>query len=385
MKPQTVLILGGGIGGIVAANSLRRKLAKEHRIIIVDKKADFHFTPSYLWVITGERNLGQISRSLTVLSRKGIEFLQEEVKHLDPKNKLVQTDKKELIYDYLIIALGADLIPKNIRGYSSETMYNLYSISALPKIREALLNMKSGSLTILIASSPFKCPAAPYEAALLTDDLLKKNGTRDSVSISIYTPESLPMLTAGPAMGNAVKQMVETRGIKFNSEHKVAGIDSKEKTISFENQKTASFDLLLIVPPHKAPKAIDSSGLSSEKGWIPVDRETLKTSYENVYAIGDITAIKLPSGAMLPKAGVFAEYQALVVAENIAAELSGGKATKSYGGTGACFLELGHGKAGYATGNFYAEPAPEVRLKKAGRLWHWGKILFEKYWLWRWL
>lgn len=385
MKEQTVLILGAGIGGIVAASALRKNLARQHRVILVDKKADLQFTPSYLWIVSGSRTIEQISRPLAPLSRKGIEFLQEEVQNIDPEKRVVQTDKKEVPYDYLIIALGADLAPESVPGYAPEAVHNLYDLDTLTKIREALLEIKKGSLVILIASPPFKCPAAPYEAALLADYILRKKGTRDKVSVSVFTPEPLPMPTAGPAMGNAVKQMIEARGIEFNSGHKVAEISPNQQIISFENQAKASFDLLLMIPPHTAPQAIADSGLAGETGWVPVDRETLVTSFEKVYAIGDITTIKLPNGMMLPKAGVFAEGEALVVAENIAAELSDRKERKSFGGEGSCFLEMGYGKAGYASGNFYADPAPEVSLKKPGRYWHWGKILFEKYWLWRWL
>jgi sulfide:quinone oxidoreductase len=269
MKEQTVLILGGGVGGIVAAATLRKKLGKRHHVVLLDKKADFHFTPSYLWVITGSRTKNQICRPLASLSQKRAEFLQEEAQRIDPEKKVVQTEKAEVAYDYLIISLGADLSPESIPGYSAGAMYNLYDVNALPKIRESLLDIGSGSVLILIASSPFKCPAAPYEAALLADYILRKKGTRDKVSVSIFTPEPLPMPTAGPTMGNAVKQMVEARDIQFSPGHKVAKIDPKEKTVSFENQSKTTFDLLLVIPPHKAPKALDGSGLSGETGWIP--------------------------------------------------------------------------------------------------------------------
>ena len=385
MNEKTVLILGGGSGGIVAANNLRKKLGTKHKVVVVDK-SDYFLFPSHLWVLTGERTKEQITRPLSLLEKKGIEFIKENVIGINPEKKIVQTDKQVLSFDYLIIALGAELFPNEIPGLSTQNnMYNLYDIDAIPKAREAMLSLKSGSIAILIASLPFKCPAAPYEAALLSDFILHKSGVREKIEISMYTPETLPMPTAGPILGNAVKQIVEKRGIAFYTQHKVVKIDSEKHEIYFENQKKAYFDLLLIVPPHSAPKILKGSDLLGETGWIPVDRNTLKTKYENVYAIGDITAIRLPNGMMLPKAGVFAEKHAQVVAQNIAAEINDQKTRVSFNGEGACFLEIGYGMAGYAKGNFYAEPAPEIHLKNPSTLWHFGKILFEKYWLWRWL
>lgn len=385
MNEKTVLILGGGSGGIVAANNLRKKLGTKHKVVVVDK-SDYFLFPSHLWVLTGERTKEQIARPLSLLEKKGIEFIKENVIGVDPEKKTVQTDKQVLSFDYLIIALGAELYPNEIPGLSTQNnIYNLYDIDVIPKAREAILSLKSGSIVILIASLPFKCPAAPYEAALLSDFILQKSGVREKIDISIYTPETLPMLTAGPILGNAVKQIVEKRGITFNAQHKVVKIDSQKHEIYFENQKKAYFNLLLTVPPHRAPKILEGSGLLGETGWIPADRNTLKTKYENVYAIGDITAIRLPNGMMLPKAGIFAEKHAQVVAQNIAAEINDQKTRVSFNGEGACFLEIGYGVAGFAKGNFYAEPAPDIYLKNPTMFWHFSKILFEKYWLWKWL
>jgi sulfide:quinone oxidoreductase len=129
---------------------------------------------------------------------------------------------------------------------------------------------------------------------------------------------------------------------------------------------------------------VKDSGLVAESGWIPVDARTLKTRYEGVYAVGDITTIMLPFGKPLPKAGVFAHYEAEAVAKNIAAELEGSKATHAFNGHGYCFLEMGKGHAGFASGDFYAIPEPWVKMSRPGVHWHWGKVLFEKWWLRHW-
>lgn len=178
--------------------------------------------------------------------------------------------------------------------------------------------------------------------------------------------------------------MLEPRQIPYHPNTKLASV-GKNKAF-FEGGTSVDFDLLFAVPPHRAPKAVEESGLTSETGWISVDRKTLRTSYDDVYAIGDVTGIKLSNGKMLPKAGVFAHGQASIVANNIIAEIEHNQERKEWNGEGSCFVETGFGKAAMAKGDFYAEPDPAVNIRwpKVSRVWHWYKILFEKYWLWRW-
>lgn len=230
---------------------------------------------------------------------------------------------------------------------------------------------------------PFKCPAAPYETALLTDYLLRKRGVREKVNFQFLTTEPQPMPVAGPVVGDMIKGILLERDIEYQPNQKLTSVDPASKELQFEKGEKIKFDLLLAIPPHKSPSVVTESGLGDGPGWIPVDGRTLRTKYDDVYAIGDVTAIKLPSGMMLPKAGVFAERQAQVVANSIASEISGAAEVQKYDGKGSCFIDTGYGKAGYASGDFYAEPKPLVNPRKPGRIWHWSKVLFEKYWLWR--
>jgi sulfide:quinone oxidoreductase len=192
------------------------------------------------------------------------------------------------------------------------------------------------------------------------------------------------MPVAGQAVGDAVKSILEQRDIKFYPSMKPVSVNAKKKQIDFERGDQVGFDLLMGVPVHKSAAVVrETKELSDQSGWVPVDKGTMRTRYDDVFAIGDVTAIKLPSGMMLPKAGVFAHYQAEVVTHNIVADIQGGSKTE-FDGRGYCFLETGHGKAGFASGNFYSAPTTTVKLRSPSRIWHWGKILFEKYWMWRW-
>ncbi len=383
MAGKTVLILGGGIGGHVAANILRKQIARDHRVILVDRRREFVFSPSLLWLMVGGRNLKQISRPLDLLQRRGIEVIQADVKKIDPATRTVGADEQSLAYDYLILSLGADLAPEAVPGLREEA-HLFYEPSGAERLWEAVQSFSSGRVVILIAATPFKCPAAPYEAAMLLSDYFKKHGLQGKVELSIYTPEPLPMPVAGPMLGNAVRQMVKERGIEFHPQMKVTSVDAKSRAVVFENGQRVPYDLLVAIPPHRAPHVVKDSGLLAESGWIPVDIQTLKTRHDGVYAIGDVTTIMLPVGKPLPKAGVFAHYEAEAVAKNIAAELEGSKAVHTFNGRGYCFLEMGGGRAGFASGDFYATPEPQVKLRKPGYHWHWGKVLFERWWLTYW-
>jgi len=380
---KNIVVLGGGVGGLVAANRLRKKLGREHKVFLVDRRIKYEFTPSFLWLMMGWRRADQIVRDLTRLGRKGIEYINAEVTKIDPTNRTVKTTVKDFNYDYLIVSLGAELAPEAVPGFS-ESAYNIYDRVGVEMLRDALQVFSFGTLPVLITSLPFKCPAAPYEAALLADHYLRKKRLRDKVDLQVYTPEGLPMPVAGPVVGNAVKQILEQRNIGFNPTMKVVSIDQKKKEVTFEKGEKTNFDLIIGVPPHRSPNVVKEAELTDQTGWVPVDKGKLTTRFDDLYAIGDVSSIKLPSGKMLPKAGVFAHFEAEVVAHNIVADIYGIGTQREFEGNGYCFLETGFGKAGMATGNFYADPEPQVKLRRAHWMWHWGKILFEKYWLWRW-
>ena len=383
MPDKTILILGGGIGGHVAANRLRRLLGQEHRIVLVDRERTFTFSPSLLWMIVGAREPAQFSRDLDRLTRKGIEVVQAEVTAIDPAARRVSTSAGEFTGDYLIIALGAGLAHDAVSGWKPAAL-NFYCLKGAELTRSALASFQGGRLALVVAATPYKCPAAPYEAAMLIADDFVRRGMHEKVDLHVYTPESLPMPVAGPVLGNAVREMLEERGVGFHPNLKLERVDGEARTLVFASGERAEFDLLLGVPPHRAPSVVREAGLLSEAGWIPVDARTLKTRYDGVYAIGDITTIMLPVGKPLPKAGVFAHHEAETVARNIAAEIQGRRPESTFDGRGYCFLELGAGRAGFAGGDFYATPEPRVTMRWPGYHWHWGKVLFERWWLRRW-
>lgn len=383
MNSKTIVILGAGVGGLVAAGRLRRKLAREHRVVLIDREADQVFAPSFLWLMIGLRTREKLSRPLARLPKRGVEFIRGEIEFIDPRNRTVRVNGQALTGDYLVVALGAEYAPETIPGLA-QAGHNFYSLAGAESLHEARRNFRAGRLVVLVSGIPFKCPAAPYEAAMLLESDLRRRGVRDRSTIDLYSPEPGPMGAAGPEVSAMARQMVESRGIAYHPEQAVARIDAQARRIYFTNGATADFDLLAYVPPHRAPRVVREAGLCGESGWVPVDRHTLETKFPGVYAIGDVTGIPLASGKPLPKASVFANAAAKVVAHNIARAITGRGETQAFQGRGACFLEIGDGRAGFGSGNFYAEPKPQVRFYPPSRLRHIGKVLFEQYWLHRW-
>jgi sulfide:quinone oxidoreductase len=222
---------------------------------------------------------------------------------------------------------------------------------------------------------------------MLIADYFRQRGLSPKVEIHLFTPEPQPMPVAGPLLGEAVRAMLQVKGIKFHALHKLTSVEPEPRELTFEDRERFRYDLLVAIPPHRAPKLVVEAGLASRAGWIPVDPQTLATSQPGIYAIGDITAIPIPGRwkqdvpMMLPKAGVFAHAQAEVVAQRIAAEITGRVCEVKFCGDGYCMLEAGEDLAGFAFGNFFAEPAPNVQLRQMGKAWHIGKVLFEKWWL----
>jgi sulfide:quinone oxidoreductase len=383
MSDKSVLVLGGGVGGVVTAVELRKKLPKRHKIMLVDREPEHVFAPSLLWLMVGMREPTQISRPLDRLQRKGIEVVHGEIERIEPESKKVTVGGRSLSADYMVVSLGADLAPEAIPGLN-EAGHNFYTLKGAQGLRAALEKFGGSRVVVLTAAPAYKCPAAPYEAAMLIDSYLRRRNGSKSLTTDIYAAEPGPMRTAGMEASKGVEELIKAKGITYHPEHQVVSVDAKARRIRFANGNEAEFDVLAYVPPHRAPKVIKESGLVDDSGWVAVDRQTMQTRFPGVYAVGDVTTIPLKIGKPLPKAGVFAHAQAEVVVKNIAHSITGKGNGAAFDGAGKCFIEIGDGKAGVGSGNFFAEPAPEVKLYPASWRWHMGKVLFEKLWLWKW-
>lgn len=380
---KRILVLGGGFGGLTAATSLRARLGPENEIVVVDRNDSFFMGLAKLWVLTGQRTREEGKRSRTLLGKNGVKFVRAEVNKINIGERSVSTATGPLSYDYLVVALGADLAPDMIPGFW-EAALNLYDLDQVLRINLELSGLTRGKLVILISNMPFKCPPAPYEAALLMDDMLRGREVRDDVQIDMYTAEPMPIPIAGPTNSAKLQGWLKERNIGLHTSHKPVRIEPEKKEVVFENGPSAGFDLLVGVPPHRCPKVVREAGLTDASGWVPVNPRTLKTVQDSVYAVGDVTAVKLPNGLMLPKAGIFAEAEANVVAEEIATEIEGGLSLAGFDGKGTCYTETGGGKATVVQGDFFASPSPKVELAEPSAQWLKEKHNFEEVRLRKW-
>jgi sulfide:quinone oxidoreductase len=377
---RTALVLGAGVGGISAAQALRKALPAADRVVLVDRADEHVYQASLPWVLAGSREVSRISRPTQRAAQRGIEFVLGAVTAIEPAERSAIVDGRVLHADALIIALGAEYDLGAVPGLA-EAGHCVYTPQGAASGRQALAAFAGGRIGVLTATPHYKCPAAPYEAALLVDGELRRRGLRAATQIDFHAAEAGPMLTAGAEVSAALKQILAEHEIAYHPGRQVAAVDAAARRLRFADGAEAGYDLLLYVPPHRAPAPIHASGLTSDSGWIPVDRHTLATCFDDVYAIGDVVVLPLAMGRPLPKAGVFAHAQGDVVAHNIAVAWTGRGAPKRFDGVGACFIETGDGRAGMGQGNFYAEPLPAVKLRAPNRLWHGAKVLYEKYWL----
>lgn len=368
---KRVLVLGGGFGGIATAHRLKQRLGDEVEVILVDRRPYFMVGFRKSWALVGESSLEAGQKPIDSLSRIGVDVRRATIEAIQPQDKSATVDGQQIQADALVVALGAELNPSAVPGFA-EHAYNVYDPDDIPRAEKALNEFKGGRLVIGIFGAPYKCPPAPLEMALLIQEKFKKSGVQATIEVFTPQPVTLPILSQ--ASCDAVDGRLAEQGIHTFGHHKALSIESGK--VVFE-KRSIEFDLLLGIPPHKAPKVVRESGLTGESGWIEIDPRTCATSFAGVYAIGDSTQIVLANKKTLPKAGLFAEMMGETVAERLADEFSGKVSTAEFSGEGGCFFEVGNGEAMMIKGNFLVEPAPEVDITESSKEYYDEKVRFE--------
>ncbi len=388
---KRVLILGAGFGGLSAAHFLRQRLPMENKITVVDKKDYFMMGFVNLWIMYGSRNITESRHSLKSLGNKGIDFLNDIIIDIncDENSITISKNKTKIYYDYLIVSLGADYFPETITGLVENECFNLYDSEQAEKIRDKVLALKQGKIAFCITNFPYKCPPAPFEAALLVNSMLSTKGTRNDIRISIYSPSLVPLPVAKGDVNQDILKLLEKNKIDFNGGYKLTKVLSKGTSVFDHGSKkeVVNHDFLIYIPPHGLPPVLKRSNLVSlDQNWIEVDKFTLKTIFDNVFAIGDSVNIKVDKDISIPKAGIFAEGQAKVVSQQIIHDICKSKdMVTKYEGKGFCFMETGNENAGFIEANFYSEQGPITKLYSASKESFQKKVEFEKSRLETWL
>jgi len=369
-----ILILGAGFGGLHAATRLSEELDSSIEISLIDKNDSFIIGFAKFDVMFGRRTSQDIKSFYKNLAIEGINFVQDTIEIIDPNKKVVKTVSTTFSYDYLIVALGADLAPEAIPGFV-EGGYEFYSLSGAERINPVINNFQSGNLLISIFNKPYKCPPAPYEAAIQLHDLFVKKGIRDKINMKVLIPGPVPLPIA-KNVSSEIERLLKERSIELLKKHKVVELNTDEKKAKIENNHPVSYDLFIGIPVHKPPRVIRESALGNN-GWISVNKENLETSFENVYAIGDVTSIPVGKFAV-SKAGALAESAATVVADDIINKINKMKKVYKFEAAGSCYLEFGSGEVAKLNANFLGGSEPLVTLDGPTVEFRTDKVNFEK-------
>lgn len=332
---QRVVVLGAGFGGLELSTTLSEALGERLDLTLIDKSDSFYFGFSKLDVMFGRKTPDAVRVSYSNIVKPGVRFRQEEITAIDPEARRVTTDKRTYEADILVIALGADYDQAATPGLI-EGGNEFYSFAGAERLREVLPTFSKGRAIVGVTGPSFKCPPAPSEAALLLHEYLTARGVRGACEISLVMPFDVP-IPPSPATSQALLAAFAERGITFVPDRLVQALDPARHVAILDDERELPYDLFLGIPKHRVPAVVAASGMT-ENGWIPVNPQNLATRFPGVYAIGDVTSVGTP------KAGVFSEGAARVVAASLIAELLGGERPPAYAGAGSCYIEFGGGR-----------------------------------------
>ena len=361
-----VLILGAGFGGLELATRLSETIPDEARVTLIDRNDAFFFGFSKLEVMLGRQSAEEIKLPYGEIDKESVEFRQETVIGIDPAARRVTTDGGSYDADFVVVALGADYDMAATPGLQ-EGGHDYYTLAGAERLRDALGEFEGGRVLVSILGHPFKCPPAPFEGSFLLDEYFKARGIRDSVQMATTFPMKRPVPVTG-AIAQMFRDALSDRGVEELPEHLVTSIDPATRTAHLADGGTLPYDLFVGIPVHRAPEVLAASGLT-EGAWVPVDQSHLRTKFPGVYALGDVST----GPRTVPKAGIFAESAALVVADDIAAVISGGEPPAPFEASGVCYAEFGGGLVSKVEVNFLRgdgpaaerhDPSPEFAAEK---------------------
>ena len=344
---ERVVILGAGFGGLELSTMLSEALGDDVDVTLIDKSDAFVFGFAKLDLMFGRTPPDAVRLAYRDFAKPGVRLLRETITAIDPEARRVTTDAGVHEADQLVIALGADYDMDATPGLA-EGGNEFYSVPGAERLAGIIPTFSHGHAVIGVCGAPFKCPPAPSECALLLDDELTARGVREDCQISFVIPLPTPV-PPSPETSAALIQEFAQRDIALITGRRVTAIDPARSVATLDDGTELSFDLFLGVPKHRAPDVVIASGMT-EDGYVPVDSDTLKTRFPGVYAVGDVAT------AGVPKAGVFAEGAARIVAQTLIHELRGGDSPGRHLGQGTCYIEFGKGRVGSVDIDFLSGP-----------------------------
>ena len=388
MKTSRIVILGGGTGGTLAANRLRKVLTPANTSITVVDADDQHvYQPGLLFVPFGLTHPEDIVRSRARQLHSGIDYRQCQIERVDlGADRVTLADGSMLDYDVLVVASGSRLVPEETEGLTGpgwmEKVFTFYDLAGATALETRLSAFEGGRLVVNVVDMPIKCPVAPLEFCFLADWFFHERGIRDQVTITYVTPldGAFTTATASKTLGG----MLVERGIDMVTEFNTGEVDGTTGRLIGYDGREVDFDLAVVVPVHSGSAFVGTSpGLGDALDFVLTDPRTLQSKVKpNVFAIGD--AANLP----ISKAGSVTHFEGETLVTNIRRFLSGDTLDASYDGHANCFIETGFHKALLIDFNYEQEPVGGhfptrvgMPLLKESRLNHLGKLMFQWfYW-----
>lgn len=349
-----IVILGAGFAGLELATLLSEEFGQDAGVVLIDKSDGFVFGFSKLDVMFGRATADHVVHRYADVVKPGVRFVRSAIRSVDPVARRVITDGATFEADILVVALGADLDPAATPGLA-EGGHEFYTVAGAFAVRDVLERFAGGQVVVGVTSTPFKCPPAPSETALLVHDFLQARGLPRATQVSLVMPFGAP-IPPSPRASQVILAAFAERGIQWHPGQQVRALDPDRKVALLSEGGEMPYDLFLGVPVHRAPAVVAESGMTVD-GWIQVDPRTLQTRYPGVYAAGDVTSVGTP------KAGVFAEGQATVVAAQISAQIRGAATPAAYDGRGICYLEVGHDMVAKVDVTFVSGQSPAGDLE----------------------
>ncbi len=350
-----IVVLGAGFGGLELTTLLSDAVPDDVEVVLIDRTPGFVFGFSKLDVMFGHAAAEAVHHPYADLVKPGVRFVPATIESIDPGAKRVVTDAGTFDADILVVALGADLDPAATPGLV-EGGHEFYTEAGAFAAADVLDAFAGGKVIVGVTSTPFKCPPAPSETALLLHDFLVTRGLREQSSIALVMPLGVP-IPPSPDASAALLDAFAERDIAWHPGTLVTSLDPERKVAITADGDELPYDLFLGVPVHRAPAVVVESGLAVD-GWIPVDSLTLETSFPDVFAVGDVTSVGTP------KAGVFAEGQAAVVAARIIERVRrAGPGSAEYDGRGLCYLQFGADEVAKVDVTFLSGAAPVGQME----------------------
>jgi len=346
---KRVLVLGAGFGGLEFSTLLSEAVADDIEVTLIDRSDAFVFGYSKLDLMFGRTTGEAIRLPYKEFVKPGVRFRQETITSIDPVTRRVTTDAGSYSADVLVVALGADYDFAATPGLA-EDGHEFYSVAGAARVRELLPTITRGRILIGICGSPYKCPPAPSEAALLLHDYLTERGVRDACEITLASPLATPV-PPSPETSTALLSAFVERDIAYFGDRDVVSLDVARKVAILEDGTEIGYDVFLGVPKHRAPEVVRASGMT-DGGYIKVNPKTLETRFPGVYAFGDCAM----QGT--PKAGNFAEGAARAVATTLIASMRSGTTPVPHLGVGTCYIEFGAGRIGRVDVDFFSQEDP---------------------------